>query len=91
MTKVLKKGGKKQAFSVSKLKKSIEKAAKDAGLPNSKIKVLVKEVAEPVIALAKKKRTVKAAALRRAILGRLDRKAKAVSNAWRRYDRKKKR
>lgn len=90
MGKVLKKDGKKQPFVAAKIKRSVEKAAKEAKLSSAKVKKLVKEVAEPVIALYKKKRLVKAVDLRRSLLGRLDRNFKKVANAWRRYDRRKK-
>ena len=90
MGTVVKKGGKKQAFSAAKIRRSVEKAAKDVKMAPAKVKELVKNVADPVIALYKKKRTVKVSALRRSILGRLDRRAKKVSAAWRRYDKKKK-
>ena len=90
MVEVIKKSGKKQAFSPGKIRRSIEKAAKDAKLAPSKIKQFVKEIANPVIAFAKKKRTIKATALRKAVLGRLERKARKVASAWRRFDRKRK-
>ncbi|MBU2639112.1 MAG: hypothetical protein KKG75_00205 [Nanoarchaeota archaeon] len=90
MTNVIKKGGKKQAFSPAKLKNSIIKAAKDAKLSMAKANQLVKDVAEPAIALIKKKRVVRVADIRKSILGRLDRKAKSVSNAWRRFEKQKK-
>lgn len=86
---VIKKGGRKQAFSASKIRKGILMAAREAKISSLKAKVLIREVGEPVISLYGKKRTVKAADLRRSILGRLDRKAKKVSAAWRKYDRKK--
>lgn len=85
---VIKRDGKRQSFNASKLRKSIEKAAKEAGMSAGKRKELIKEISEPVIKLYKN-RSVKAVALRRSILGRLDRKAKSVSKAWRRHDRKK--
>lgn len=86
--KVVKKNGEKQVFVAAKVRRSVEKAAKEAKYSLSARKELVKEVAEPVIKLYKKKKVVKAADLRKAILGRLDRKAKRVSVAWRRYDRR---
>jgi len=89
MVNIVKKGGKKQGFSPAKIRHSVEKAAKDAGLKAAKIRELIAEVAEPVIALAKTKRIVKATAVRKALLGRLDRKAKSVANAWRKFEKKK--
>jgi len=90
MGKVVKKGGKKQSFLPRKIRISVERAAKEAKLAPKKVREVLEEVAEPVIALYKKKKLVKATELRRSLLGRLDRKAKKVSAAWRRYDRKKK-
>lgn len=86
---VVKNGGRKQAFSSAKIRKSIEKVAKDAKLNKTKIKSLLKEVAEPVIKLYSKERSVKATALRKSILRGLDRRIKRVSQAWRRFDRRK--
>ena len=91
MVHVIKKRGRKQAFSSAKIRNAVLKSAKDAKLSPAKVKQLVKDVADPVISLAKGKRRVKAADLRRSLLGRLDRRAKSVSNAWRRFDKKKSR
>ena len=85
---VLKKDGRKVAFAVAKLKRSIDKAGKDAKISLSRRRELVKEIAEPVIKAAKKRKLVKSSELRRAILGKLDRKSKKVSAAWRRHDRR---
>ena len=86
---VIKRGGKKQSFSGSKIKGAIEKAAKDAGISSLKRNELIKEVAVPVIDLYKGKRAVKAVELRKSILKRLERRAKSVVSAWRRYEKKK--
>jgi transcriptional regulator NrdR family protein len=90
MTTVIKKGGCKEAFVAAKIRRAVEKSAKEAKLSKAEIKELVKEVVEPVIALCKKKRTVKAAELRRSLLGRLERNSRKVATAWKKYDLKKK-
>ena len=90
MTTVIKKGGKRQAFVSNKIRRAVTRAAKEARLSSAKIKNLLKEVAEPVIAFYKKKKLVKSVDIRRALLGRLDRKAKSVSASWRRYQNRKK-
>jgi len=90
MGTVIKRGGRKQAFSPGKIRKAIERTAREAGLSASRRKDLLKEVAEPIIALYKNKR-VKSTALRRSILGRLSRRAKSVAAMWVRYEKKKKR
>ena len=86
---VIKRDGKKQAFTAAKIKKAVEKAARDAGISSLKIKELVKDVAEPVIKLYKNK-SVKSTILRKSILRRLERRAKAAVSAWRRYENRKK-
>lgn len=92
MTKVIKKGGRKEAFVGAKLKRSIQKSAKEAGLTASEAKALVSEVAGPIITKVRKRKFIKASELRRAVLGKLDKSAKKVAKAWRKYDlhRKKK-
>jgi transcriptional repressor NrdR len=90
MVRVVKKDGKKEAFIPKKIKTSVEKAAKEAGFAPQRIGDLIQEVAEPVIEFYNKKKIVKTTDLRRSLLGRLDRKAKKVSTAWRNYDKKKK-
>ena len=88
MTKVLKRNGKRQNFLPGKVRKGVEGAAKDAELSPKRRKELLAEVAEPVIALMKKKRTIRAVDLRKSLLGRIDRRSKKAGNAWRRFDRK---
>ena len=90
MVKIIKRDGKKQAFNSTKIKDAISLSAKEAGLSSARIKMLMEEVAEPFIALIKKKRIVKAVDIRRALLGRLDRKNKSISKAWKRFEQKKK-
>ena len=87
---VLKKGGKRQAFSTAKLRRAIERSAKDAKLKAPKAKKLVGEVVDPLVKVLKKKRVVRASALRKAMLGLIERRAKAVARAWRKFDKKKK-
>ena len=87
---VIKRGGRKQSFSPVKIKRSIEKTAKEAGLSSARRKELLKEVALPIIKLYKNKR-VKSTQIRSSILRRLSTRAKSVVAAWRRYDKRKKR
>ena len=87
---VIKRGGKTQKFSPGKIKKAIEKTAKDAGLSSAKRKELLKEVALPIIKLYKNKR-VKSTQIRSSILRRLSTRTKSAVAAWRRYEKRKKR
>ena len=87
---VIKRDGKRQAFSVAKVRRSLQMAAREAGVSASKVRELTRDVADAVIKDYRSKR-VKATYLRRVILRRIDRRAKSVSAAWRRFDRKRKR
>jgi len=86
---VVKRDGKTQKFNPSKIKKAIEKTAKDAGLNSAKRKDLLKEVALPIIKLYKHKR-VKSVDLRKVILRRLQSRSKATVAEWRRWEKRKK-
>ena len=86
---VIKRGGKTQKFSPGKIKKAIEKTAKDAGVPAAKRKELLNEVALPIIKLYKNKR-VKSTDLRRIILGRLSTRSKATVAEWKKWEKRKK-
>ena len=87
---VIKRDGKRQKFSPAKIKRSIEKTAKDAGVSAAKRKELIKEVALPIIKLYKNKR-VKSTQIRSSILRRLSTRSKSVASAWKRYEKKKRR
>jgi transcriptional regulator NrdR family protein len=91
MTTVIKRGGRKQNFMPSKIKKAISNAAREAGFSPSKREELVKEVGESVISFFKKKRVVKSTDIRKSIIGRLSRKSKSLASAWRRHEKRKKR
>ena len=90
MTQVIKRGGKKrEAFSPSKIKNAITKSAKEAGFSSKKIEGIVKEVGNGVIGFFGKKKVVKAVDIRKSILGRLQRKAKAVAVQWKKFEKRK--
>ncbi len=87
---VIKRNGTSQTFNPSKIRASIQKSSKDAGISASRTKEILDDVAKPVIDKYKDKK-VKALYLRRIILRRLDRKSKSVASSWRRYDKKRRR
>jgi transcriptional regulator NrdR family protein len=90
MTSVIKRGGKRrQAFSPSKIKGAIKGAAREAGFSPSKTQAMVEEVGNGVISFFGKKRVVKSTDIRKSILRRLERRAKAVASKWRSFERKK--
>jgi transcriptional regulator NrdR family protein len=89
MTKVIKKGGGRERFSPSKLKKSIDWALKDAKVPKAKRDSLVKEIGGAIIALFSKRKLVKTTEIRSAVLKKLTKKSKAAVAAWKRSEKKK--
>ncbi len=91
MTNVIKRGGQKQKFSPSKIKKSIEKALKDAKVAKAKRDKIVKEVGGAVIAQFGKRKLVKTKEIRNAVVSKLSKKSKAAVTAWKRSEKKKKR
>jgi len=88
---VLKRSGKKQAFSKAKLERVIRKALKEGNVTGKKASDITKEIADGVTKSIKRKRVVKAVKIREMALGRLERRSKAAATAWKRYDKKKKR
>ena len=91
MVIVLKRSGKKQAFSKAKLERVIRKALKEGNVTGKKASDITKEIADGVTKSIKRKRVVKAVKIREMALGRLERRSKAAATAWKRYDKKKKR
>ena len=88
---VVKRSGKHQKFSMAKLKRGIQRAARDAKLTRAQEREVVRAVAASVAKGLRGKRSIRAAALRRKVLTRLERASRATASAWRRYDRKRRR
>ncbi len=88
MTNVIKRGGRTQKFSPSKIKKAVMGALREAKVPKPKRARIVREVTGPVIKACKRKKTVKASAIRSLIVKRLRKKSKEGVAAWTKYERK---
>jgi transcriptional regulator NrdR family protein len=86
MTMVVKRDRSKEMFDEEKLRRSIESAAREAKLPEKKVKHLVDEVSEPVIGSMRSAKLVRTAAIREDILNKLDATEPDVSRAWRDFD-----
>lgn len=83
---VIKKDGSREAFNASKIMKSIELSAREAGLDEGKTQTLVKEVGGSVIQFADTKEVMSTSALKYKIMSELDKREPSVSAAWRRFD-----
>jgi transcriptional regulator NrdR family protein len=90
MTVVMKRNRQRQKFDESKLRRSIDRACLEAGLPAAKRRSLVAKVSREVVAIAGEQDRVRTVVLREWVLYRLDKAAPAVSRCWRDHDREKK-
>jgi len=87
MTVVVKRNRKRQKFEPGKLRRSIDRACAEAGLPSSKRKDLVEKVVREIVAIVDGQSLVRSVVLREWVLYRLDKAAPSVSRCWRDHDR----
>jgi len=88
MTTVIKRGGRKQKFSADKIKKAVMGALREAKVPKSKRAKIVREVTGPVIRSCRKRKTIKATAIRSLVVPRLRKKSKEAAAKWLSYERR---
>jgi len=84
---VQKRKGYQEEFQVEKLRRSIENAARDAGLPEDKVFQIVEEISSYVLENVKDLESVDTQSLRTLILNKLDETYPEVANVWRKYDK----
>jgi len=85
--RVQKRKGYEEEFQVEKLRKSIEKASRDAGLLENEISKIVEEITSYVLESIKDLEIVDTQSLRTLILNKLSENYPMVAEAWRRYDK----
>lgn len=85
-TQVIKKDGTRQPFDEEKIKRAIEGAAREAGLPDDKISQVVTEVLSIVLGKAGAQEEVTTSEIKAITLNELDRVEPSVSAAWRTYE-----
>lgn len=83
---VTKKDGSEEPFDENNIRKSIETAAKEAGLPDGRVEELVEQVTGVAVGLAEGKEKIATSEIREGILSKLDEVEPAVSEAWRKHD-----
>jgi transcriptional regulator NrdR family protein len=88
MTNVIKRGGKEQKFSPSKIKRAINKAATEAKMPPAERKILVRVVGGAVIKACRKRKTVNSSVIRKLIVQKLKTKARPVALSWIKYEKR---
>ncbi|MBI2451677.1 hypothetical protein HYV50_01200 [Candidatus Pacearchaeota archaeon] len=91
MGTVIKRDGRKQTFKASKIKRAVQKAVKEEGIAAAQSKKIIKKVVGIIVKRFKGRKSVRSSEIRKSILSLLDRTAKAVSAAWRKHERKRKR
>jgi transcriptional regulator NrdR family protein len=84
---VQKREGYQEEFQVEKLRRSIENAAKQAGISEDKIFQVVEEISSYVLENVKDLESVDTQSMRTLILNKLDEAYPEVADAWRKYDK----
>lgn len=84
---VQKRDGSIEEFKIEKLKKSIEKAAEEAGIDKIEIENIVNEIINFILESTKDLVRVDSESLRNLILGELDKKYPEIANAWRMHEK----
>ncbi len=90
MSEVVKRNGKREAFSEKKVRQSIEKAAKEAGIKTDRTREIVADASREALELGRTSPATSTQSIREKILVRLDAIEPSVSSAWRAYDAKRK-
>lgn len=85
-TQVIKKDGTSQPFDEGKIKRAIEGAAREAGLPDDKLSQVVAEVSGIVLEKAGAQEEITTSEIKSITLSELDRVEPSVSAAWRTYE-----
>ncbi len=83
---VIKKSGKKQKFSSTKIKRSIELAAQEANLPPSLRQKIARKITADILLTLEDFDVVTTGKIRDAVLEQLDREEPAVLKAWLAYE-----
>ena len=81
MTEVIKRDKRREAFDADKLRRSIESAAKEAGLEEKRVREITNKIANPIIEMAQKETEVESRVLRERALTELDNVEPSVSQA----------
>ena len=85
-TQVIKKDGTKQPFDAEKIKRAIEGAAREAGLPNDRVSQVTAEVLNIVSEQASTQEEIATSEIKSMVLNELDRVEPGVSDAWRAHE-----
>ena len=88
MVEIIKKGGAKEQFDKEKIKKSIEKAAIDAGYTLEKIETLINEITKSIEKDAQNKEELDTAMIRASVFNKLEKREPSIVESWKKFDEK---
>ena len=88
MVEVVKKGGNNEQFDMDKIKKSIEKAAIDAGYTLKKIETLSNEIAKSIAKEVENKEELNTDTIRASVFSKLEEKEPSIVESWKKFDEK---
>ena len=88
MVEIIKKGGAKEQFDKEKIKKSIEKAAIDAGYNLEKIETLINEITKSIEKDAQNKEELDTAMIRANVFNKLEKREPSIVESWKKFDEK---
>lgn len=88
MVEIIKKGGAKEQFDKEKIKKSIEKAAIDAGYNLEKIKTLINEITKSIEKDTQNKEELDTAMIRVSVFNKLEKREPSIVESWKKFDEK---
>ena len=88
MVEIIKKGGAKEQFDKEKIKKSIEKAAIDAGYNLEKIETLINEITKSIEKDAQNKEELDTAMIRASVFNKLEKREPSIVESWKKFDEK---
>jgi transcriptional regulator NrdR family protein len=86
MLEVIKRDGRRQPFCEDRLRDSIEASAREARVPNRRIRQLVNYVTGEFLDLSAGENVIETRMIRKIVLARLDIVEPLVSDAWRVFD-----
>ncbi len=88
MVEVVKKGGGNEPFDGEKIRKSIEKAAIDAGYSLERIKNIIDETIKDITEEAEKSGEIDTDAIRDSIFNRFEKNESSIVKSWKKFDAK---
>jgi transcriptional repressor NrdR len=88
MVVVVKKSGGNEPFDGEKIRKSIEKAAIDAGYSLERIKKIIDKTIEDITEEAEKSGEIDTDAIRESIFNRFEKNESSIVKSWKKFDEK---